>query len=405
LAHVLSPGIFTRDWFGRAIALANAATLYTYARAAFFNVTGRLAFTAALKDQLGVDLQPNVWRSLAWDLLCVLPLSVVARRGRAVKHTKDIAYADWQRVDADLLARWQRMPKGLKRINAMVGRGTASKWLSLDVLAMEGLAGRDVLMYVHGGGWGVGDKLFAAHALLDRLASRGVVCVSINYRLVPDAPFPAAIEDCKRALHWVKQHATEFGGNPARVFVCGESAGGHLCALLATCGRDYHPSEVDASADLSVAGAIPLYGVFDLADSKGLQKAVHPSLLEGVLDGGGGLRPFVERVVMQKRYVDNKEAFALASPAHRVATATEQVCPFFVVHGTDDSLAAHGGSVEFFNLLKKHRGARMGCGDAFVSLPEAHHQFGYLPSPRAMALADAIARWMECVPAVTATSI
>ncbi|WP_181777360.1 alpha/beta hydrolase [Amycolatopsis pittospori] len=91
---------------------------------------------------------------------------------------------------------------------------------------------------VHGGGFVVGD-LGIDHAANVRFARElGVVVVSVDYRLAPEAPYPAALEDCYAALTWVAKNAAELGVDPARIAIHGISAGGGLCAALALLARD-----------------------------------------------------------------------------------------------------------------------------------------------------------------------
>lgn len=91
---------------------------------------------------------------------------------------------------------------------------------------------RPVLAYFHGGGWVQGD-LETHHGLCARLALRsGALVVSIDYRLAPENKFPAAVEDCDAAYRWLRAHAGELGGDPARVGVAGDSAGGNLSAVV-----------------------------------------------------------------------------------------------------------------------------------------------------------------------------
>src|SRR5436189_1851815 len=86
--------------------------------------------------------------------------------------------------------------------------------------------------YFHGGGWVQGD-LETHHGLCARLARHaGVLVVAIDYRLAPEHKFPAAVEDCLAAYRWLRAHAGSLGGNPARVAVAGDSAGGNLSAVV-----------------------------------------------------------------------------------------------------------------------------------------------------------------------------
>jgi acetyl esterase/lipase len=94
------------------------------------------------------------------------------------------------------------------------------------------------LVYIHGGGFVLGDlDMFHAHVL--RLADElGIVIVSVDYRLAPEHPFPAPVEDCYAALKWAAAKAEELGIDPARIGVGGESAGGGLTAGTALLARD-----------------------------------------------------------------------------------------------------------------------------------------------------------------------
>ncbi len=95
-----------------------------------------------------------------------------------------------------------------------------------------------VLVWYHGGGWVIGDleSIDATCRRLCLLAEAAVV--SVDYRLAPEHPAPAAAEDAYAALQWVAAHAAELGGDPARVAVGGESAGGNLAAVVSLLARD-----------------------------------------------------------------------------------------------------------------------------------------------------------------------
>lgn len=93
--------------------------------------------------------------------------------------------------------------------------------------------GRPVLVFYHGGGWTLG-TLDSADDICRRLAARvGCVVASVDYRLAPEHPFPAALEDASAAAEWVRAHAGSLGGDPARVGLAGTSAGGNLAAATA----------------------------------------------------------------------------------------------------------------------------------------------------------------------------
>ena len=96
----------------------------------------------------------------------------------------------------------------------------------------EGAAPAPLLVYLHGGGFMVGD--LDSYDSVCRLLCRhaGVHVLSVDYRLAPEHPFPAALHDSRAALEWAFAHAAELGADPARVAVGGDSAGGNLAATV-----------------------------------------------------------------------------------------------------------------------------------------------------------------------------
>jgi acetyl esterase len=97
----------------------------------------------------------------------------------------------------------------------------------------EGEGPLPVLVWFHGGGWVIGsveESDVTARTLADR---SGAIVVSVDYRLAPEHPFPAAPDDCIAVTRWVLDHAAELGGDGGRVAIGGDSAGGNLAAVVA----------------------------------------------------------------------------------------------------------------------------------------------------------------------------
>ena len=95
-----------------------------------------------------------------------------------------------------------------------------------------------VVVYYHGGGWTIG-SVEGHDPVTRRLAHEaGAIVVSVDYRLAPENPFPAAVDDAFAALTWVAANAATFGGDPARIAVAGDSAGGNLSAVVTLMARE-----------------------------------------------------------------------------------------------------------------------------------------------------------------------
>ena len=140
----------------------------------------------------------------------------------------------------------------------------------LDLYLPEGASKAPVLMWIHGGAWKSGDRALYAE-IGRRFAEEGVAFAAISYRLSPKVQHPAHIEDCARAFAWLHAHVAEHGGDPDRLFVSGQSAGGHLSALLALDPRWLRARGVP---DDALKGTIPMSGVYSIpalpADARGL---------------------------------------------------------------------------------------------------------------------------------------
>ncbi|HEV8297430.1 MAG TPA: alpha/beta hydrolase, partial [Acidimicrobiales bacterium] len=114
---------------------------------------------------------------------------------------------------------------------------------------------RAAVVLVHGGGWMMGHAVMhqrhAAH-----LAADGFVALTINYRLLQEARWPACLHDAKAAVRWLRNNAVEFGVDPGRIGITGGSAGGHIASMVAaTSGGD---------ATTAVQAALLWYPVADL---------------------------------------------------------------------------------------------------------------------------------------------
>lgn len=167
-----------------------------------------------------------------------------------------------------------------------------------------------VLLFVHGGAFIGGYKEwmgFMASAIVETPA----VLVSVSYRLAPESPFPAAVEDVGDALAWTYHNIAGFGGDPERIFLGGHSAGGHLAALVA----------LDASwlAAHDLGPAI-IKGVI----------AVSAPLDMNFAGEGAGTEAALK---MRRTFIPNDEDVIRANP---IAQISDRAPPFYVSAGDDD---------------------------------------------------------------------
>ena len=95
-----------------------------------------------------------------------------------------------------------------------------------------------IVVFLHGGGWSVGDLDTYDGEARNHAVGAGAVVVSVDYRLAPEHPYPAAVDDAWAATQWVAAHAGELGADPGRLAVAGDSAGGNLATVVAQLARD-----------------------------------------------------------------------------------------------------------------------------------------------------------------------
>jgi acetyl esterase/lipase len=235
--------------------------------------------------------------------------------------------------------------------------------LTLDLYLPAGQAtgGAPVIVYVHGGGWTGGHTRHSGAfenwpGVLASLAARGYVVASLNYRLSAEAPSPAAEQDVKSAVRWLRTNATRFGVDKRRIGIWGGSAGGQLAALAGTsCGVSaLAPPVADAKAPLEsdcVQAVVAWYGVFDFVP---LAKNVRAP-------------PNVARYLGCEAGACADDSIALASAVRYIDRSDP---PFLLVHGALDKTVAVSQSQNFHAALQA--GA---VKSQLIVLPDVDHSF------------------------------
>ncbi|MCG3753949.1 alpha/beta hydrolase [Amycolatopsis sp. Poz14] len=249
----------------------------------------------------------------------------------------------------DLLASFdgytnQSGPEGAEVHHGVLVRGVAGWRVTADIYRPLGEPPFPTVLWLHGGAWVLGAP--ASHRRLAAdLADLGLLTVMLDYRRAPKHRFPAAVEDTVDALSWVREHAAEFGGDPGRLFVGGDSAGGNLAAA-ALAGGAVPP----------VAGALLCYGIYD----------VHRAL-PVLTDLVGGPDPD------SQLYLEPADARALKDDPR---LHPERYCtgfpPTLVLAGDRDPL--YGESVSLAERL-----AAAGVPHRFATVPNAPHGLLQLP--------------------------
>ena len=129
------------------------------------------------------------------------------------------------------------VPDSVEAVRDIVYVRYGERALALDLYLPKARAGKPVpgIVLVHGGGWRSGMRAnFAPMAI--RMAQRGYAAATVSYRLSPEAQYPAAIDDVKAALRWMRDNAARYGIDPARIAVGGGSAGGQIASLVGVTG-------------------------------------------------------------------------------------------------------------------------------------------------------------------------
>ncbi len=227
--------------------------------------------------------------------------------------------------------------------------------LKLDLRVPTAHPGCPLVVFIHGGGWTGGDK---SHCPAWGALDLGFAVASISYRFAQEAPWPAQIHDCKAAIRWLRNHAKDYGYDGARIGVWGQSAGGHLAAMLGTTGdvQELEGSVGETTGSSRVQAVIDWFGPADFLVKPGedwrQRLATFPDS-----------SPLVR--LMGGRDAITAEKLRSASP---VAFASADDPPFLIMHGGKDGLVPIEQSRSLDATLRK-----AGVRSQLVEFPDDGH--------------------------------
>lgn len=231
-----------------------------------------------------------------------------------------------------------------------------------------------VVVYVHGGGWAVGSRSDFAETRLGALAAHGLAVLSIDYRLVDVAHFPAQLHDVKAAVRWVRGEAGRLGVDAERIGIWGASAGAVLASLTGlTAGRPELEGDVGHHTDRSsgVQAVVCWFGVGDLVATStrsSLEARLSPHGPEAAFLGVGSIA----------EVAGVPDLACQASPLSWVADTAP---PFLIAHGDRDRVVPLTESQSLHDAL-----TRAGASSSLLVLGGAGHEDAAFDAPANLAL-------------------
>lgn len=255
--------------------------------------------------------------------------------------------------------------------------------LKLDIAyPKKGKEKLPAIVYIHGGGWEMGDKP------TDRtlfFAENGFVCVAVQYRLSGVAKFPAAVHDCKTAIRWTRANAEKYGIDSDKIGVIGESAGGHLAALMGTSGGDTYLEGGGPHGEYSssVQAVVDLFGPTDFA---------RMAQASGTIDHDAADSP--ESKFLGKPV---REVPELVKKANPITYIDAEDPPTLMIHGENDNLVPVQQSELLYSAL-----TQAGVRARLVRVKNAGHGFspstqGAVVSPRLEEIEALEVQWFRDV--------
>jgi acetyl esterase/lipase len=262
--------------------------------------------------------------------------------------------------------------------------------LSMDVWLPRTTDGGPVpvVVWIHGGAFQLGDRrelppTYEPDSVFRLLNEAGIACATVDYRHALEAPFPAQLHDIKAAVRYLRHHADVLGIDAKRIGAWGESAGGHLAALLGLTGNreDLEGGLGAQGQPSSVSAVVDFYGVSSLTHMPRLDDfgAFMTGPLLAAVPEGVSLEP-------GPMLVGNSDDPALLDAASPLAYVTEAAPPFLLIHGDSDGLVPLSQSELLADAL-----AQAGARQELVTVEGGDHAFFFAEDQVAGLLDTAVA--------------
>jgi acetyl esterase/lipase len=228
--------------------------------------------------------------------------------------------------------------------------------LKMDLYFPENHAPQQVLLYVHGGSFTGGDKRKGSGIIdIPAMTERGYAVAAINYRLMPEYPFPAEVIDAKCAVRFLRANVEKYNLKAEKIGIWGGSAGGHLAAIMGLTNGDpafefgeyrEYSSQVDA--------VVEMFGPTNLTQTMG----------------------WLQRLLLRRAFGTDSPNDIRLSEASPIQYVTFEAAPFLILHGEQDTAVPIEQAQELYERLSE-----AGVDATFISVENADHNFKPIGGP------------------------
>jgi len=232
------------------------------------------------------------------------------------------------------------LPDNVKLVGNVVYKKIGTRELRLDIFSPINKSSNELpcILIFHGGGWRSGSKEME-HPLAAKIASFGVVAICVEYRLTPEAKYPAAVLDAKTSVRWIRKFSEKYHVDKSRVYILGASAGALLATLVGvTDETSVFPKDDTLNTADRVDAIVNIDGEVDFT---------HPDACD---EGQNSGKPSSASKWFGSNFIEAPNLWKEASPINYVSINTPSI--FFINSSIKEN---HAGQEEMIQKLKKHK--------------------------------------------------